>query len=64
MLTAVALAAQSNKNRSIVTLKAHLRLAAKSIIETRPTAINLFFGVDRVFEKLLSPASRLKKSEK
>jgi methylthioribose-1-phosphate isomerase len=50
----MALAAQSNKNRSIVKLKAHLHLAAKSIIETRPTAINLFFGVDRVL-KVIEP---------
>src|SRR5665647_1564715 len=50
----IALAAQSKKKRSIVTLKAHLHLAAKSIIETRPTAINLFFGVDRVL-KVIEP---------
>jgi methylthioribose-1-phosphate isomerase len=48
----VALAAHKKKGRSAVKLKAHVRLAARSILETRSTAINLFYGVDRVLKAI------------
>jgi methylthioribose-1-phosphate isomerase len=48
----VALAAHKKKGRSAVKLKTHVRLAARSILETRPTAINLFYGVDRVLKAI------------
>ena len=44
----VALAARQTKDKSVARLKARLRLAARSILDTRPTAVNLFYGVDRV----------------
>jgi methylthioribose-1-phosphate isomerase len=46
----IALAARKMKDHSVIRLKARLRLAAKSILETRPTAVNLFYGVDRVLK--------------
>jgi methylthioribose-1-phosphate isomerase len=46
----IALAARKMKDHSVARLKARLRLAAKSILETRPTAVNLFYGVDRVLK--------------
>jgi len=48
----VALAAHKKKDRSAVKLKAHIRLAARSILETRSTAINLFYGVERVLKAI------------
>jgi methylthioribose-1-phosphate isomerase len=50
----IALAAHETKEYSVTRLKAQLRLAAKSIVETRPTAVNLFYGVDRVL-KMIEP---------
>jgi methylthioribose-1-phosphate isomerase len=50
----IALAAHNMKEDSVTRLKAQLRLAAKSIVETRPTAINLFHGVDRIL-KMIEP---------
>jgi methylthioribose-1-phosphate isomerase len=48
----IALAARTTKDRSATGLKARLRLTARSILETRPTAVNLFYGVDRVLRAI------------
>ncbi len=50
----IALATHNIKEHSVARLKAQLRLAAKSIVETRPTAVNLFYGVDRIL-KMIEP---------
>jgi len=48
----IALAAQNSKARTTARLKAEIVAAAKSILETRPTAVNLFYGVDRVLKTI------------
>ena len=54
----VALAAYTSDANDLDTLKLEVRLAAKSIIATRPTAINLFTGVDRIL-KAIEPCATL-----
>lgn len=48
----VALAAYKSDVRDLDTLKSKVKDAAKSIISTRPTAINLFSGVDKILKAI------------
>jgi len=48
----VALAANLTKAPDVITFKERIRSIAKSIVKTRPTAINLFYGVDRVLRAI------------
>lgn len=48
----IALAAHNSRARTVSKLKTHVRAAARSILATRPTAANLFYGVDRVLEAI------------
>ncbi len=54
----VALAACKSDARDLDTLKSKVKDAAKSIISTRPTAINLFSGVDRIL-KAIEPCATI-----
>lgn len=54
----VALAAYKSDANDLDTLKLEVRKAAKSIIATRPTAINLFTGVDKIL-KAIEPCATL-----
>ncbi len=48
----LALAASQNAAPDIIAFKDRVNGAAKSILGTRPTAINLFYGVDRVLKAI------------
>ena len=48
----IALAAHNSTARTVSKLKTHVHAAARSILETRPTAANLFYGVDRVLKAI------------
>jgi methylthioribose-1-phosphate isomerase len=54
----VALAAYKSDANDLDTLKLEVRQAAKLIIATRPTAINLFTGVDKIL-KAIEPCATL-----
>ncbi len=54
----VALAAYKSDANDLDALKLEVKLAAKSIIATRPTAINLFTGVDKIL-KAIEPCATL-----
>ncbi len=48
----IALAANQTIASNVVVFKKKVREAAKSILKTRPTAINLFYGVERVLKAI------------
>jgi methylthioribose-1-phosphate isomerase len=48
----IALAAHNSRARTVSKLKTHVHAAGRSILATRPTAANLFYGVDRVLKAI------------
>jgi len=44
----VALAATTSKNRRVSAIMLELRAAVEELRQTRPTAVNLFWGLDRM----------------
>ncbi|MGZ4912537.1 MAG: S-methyl-5-thioribose-1-phosphate isomerase [Halobacteriota archaeon] len=58
----MALAANQIVASDIVTYKNKVRKEAKAILETRPTAINLFYGVERVL-KVIEPCIDIEEAQ-